>query len=89
MQSVTFFTILGYVLALVAIVHLLSLRKNPASTLAWFWGILFLPYLGVLLYWAIGADRLRRKRLRRRKRATCGHGASEHRLHLCRRPRLR
>lgn len=66
MQSVTFFTILGYVLALVAIVHLLSLRKNPASTLAWFWGILFLPYLGVLLYWAIGADRLRRKRLRRR-----------------------
>ena len=66
MQSVTFFTILGYTLALVAVIHLLSLRKNPASTLAWFWGILFLPYLGVLLYWAIGADRLRRKRLRRR-----------------------
>jgi Phosphatidylserine/phosphatidylglycerophosphate/cardiolipin synthases and related enzymes len=66
MPSLTFFTVFGYLLALVAAVHLLSLRKNPASTLAWLWGILLFPYLGALLYWAIGADRLRRKRLRRR-----------------------
>lgn len=66
MPSFTLLTLAGYVVALVAIVHLLSLRKQPASTLAWLWGILFLPFLGALLYWAIGADRLRRKRLRRR-----------------------
>lgn len=66
MPSLTFFTILGYVIALVAVVHLLSLRKPPPSALAWCWGILLFPYLGALLYWAIGADRLRRKRLRRR-----------------------
>ncbi len=60
------FTLVAYLIALVAIVHLLSLRKRPASTLAWAWGILLFPYLGALLYWGIGADRLRRKRLRRR-----------------------
>lgn len=66
MPSLTLLTVAGYVVAIVAIVHLLSLRKQPASTLAWMWGILFLPFLGALVYWAIGADRLRRKRLRRR-----------------------
>lgn len=66
MPSFTLVTILGYLIALVAIAHLLSLRKHPASSLAWAWGILLFPYLGALLYWAIGADRLRRRRLRRR-----------------------
>ncbi len=66
MPSLTAFTILGYTVALIAVVHLLSLRKHPASTLAWAWGILLFPYFGALLYWGIGADRLRRKRLRRR-----------------------
>ena len=59
-------TLIGYLLAGVALVHLVSLRKPPASTLAWAWGILLFPYLGALLYWGFGADRLRRKRLRRR-----------------------
>ncbi len=66
MKPITLFTLVGYLLALASIVHLLSLRKRPASTLAWAWGILLFPYLGTVLYWAIGADRLRRKRLRRR-----------------------
>lgn len=66
MKSLTLLTLVGYGLALGSIVHLLSLRKRPASTLAWAWGILLFPYIGTLLYWAIGADRLRRKRLRRR-----------------------
>ncbi len=60
------FTSLGYLIAAVALVHLISLRKPPASTLAWAWAILLFPYIGALLYWGVGADRLRRKRLRRR-----------------------
>jgi cardiolipin synthase len=66
MPSFTLLTVLGYVIAAGSVVHLLSLRKPPASTLAWVWGILLFPYLGALLYWAVGADRLRRKRLRHR-----------------------
>ena len=59
-------TLVGYLAAGVALVHLVSLRKPPASTLAWAWGILLFPYLGTFLYWFFGADRLRRRRLRRR-----------------------
>lgn len=66
MPALTTVTLIGYLLALVALVHLLSLRKPPASTLAWAWGILLFPYFGTALYWGIGADRLRRRRLRRR-----------------------
>jgi len=66
MKSVTWFTLASYGISLASIAHLISLRKRPAPTLAWTWGMLLFPYLGVLLYWAIGADRLRRKRLRRR-----------------------
>ncbi len=58
--------IIGYVIAAFAVCHLLWLRKRPAATLAWAWGILLFPYLGSLLYWAIGTERLRRKRIRRR-----------------------
>ena len=61
-----FVTLVGYAVAGVALVHLISLRKPPASTLAWAWGILLFPFFGVLLYWGVGADRLRRRRLRRR-----------------------
>lgn len=46
--------------------HLLLLKKRPAATLAWLWAILFIPLLGALAYFAIGTDRLKRRRLRRR-----------------------
>ncbi|HXQ82172.1 MAG TPA: cardiolipin synthase [Opitutaceae bacterium] len=46
--------------------HLLLLKKRPSATLAWLWAIVFIPILGALAYFAIGTDRLRRRRLRRR-----------------------
>jgi cardiolipin synthase len=49
-----------------AIPHLLLLKKRPQATLAWLWAILFIPYVGTLAYLAIGTDRLKRKRLKRR-----------------------
>jgi cardiolipin synthase A/B len=59
--------LLLYFATWLSVPHLLSLRKRPAATLAWLWGILLFPYVGALLYWAIGTDRFKRKRLRRRE----------------------
>ncbi|CAM2965335.1 cardiolipin synthase [Rariglobus hedericola] len=55
-----------YFLSLLTIPHLLFRKKHPSATLAWLWGILLFPFLGALLYLAIGTDRLKRKRLHRR-----------------------
>src|ERR1035438_89068 len=46
--------------------HLLLLKKRPSATLAWLWAIVFIPFIGALAYFAIGTDRLRRRRLKRR-----------------------
>ena len=59
--------------------HLLLLKKRPSATLAWLWAIVFIPYLGALAYLAIGTDRLKRRRLRRRQQystRTHRHGAA-------------
>jgi cardiolipin synthase len=58
--------ILGYVATWSAIPHLLMLRKRPAATLAWLWAILFIPFLGTLIYGLFGTDRLKRRRLKHR-----------------------
>ncbi|HKB89757.1 MAG TPA: cardiolipin synthase, partial [Opitutaceae bacterium] len=62
----TYFLIVSYFATWAAIPHLLLLKKRPTATLAWLWAILFIPFLGVLAYFAIGTDRLKRKRLKRR-----------------------
>jgi cardiolipin synthase A/B len=46
--------------------HLLLLKKRPSATLAWLWAIVFIPFVGAMAYFAIGTDRLKRRRLRRR-----------------------
>ena len=46
--------------------HLLLLKKRPSATLAWLWAIVFIPIVGAMAYFAIGTDRLKRRRLRRR-----------------------
>ena len=55
----------GYVLTWSVIPHVLLSKKRPAATLAWIWSILLFPYLGALVYLLLGADRMKRKRLRR------------------------
>ncbi len=61
--------IAGYVLTWAAIPHVLLSKKRPAATLAWVWSILLFPYLGALAYLLLGADRIKRKRLRRAAQA--------------------
>jgi cardiolipin synthase len=58
--------ILCYFATWAFIPHLLLLKKRPSATLAWLWAIIFIPFLGAMVYLAIGTDRLKRRRLRRR-----------------------
>jgi len=58
--------VLGYFATWAAIPHLLLLKKRPTATLAWLWAILFIPYLGLIVYALFGTHRLKRRRLERR-----------------------
>ncbi|MBI3887136.1 MAG: cardiolipin synthase [Opitutae bacterium] len=60
------FFLLCYFASWSFIPHLLLLKKRPAATLAWLWAIVFIPLLGAFAYLAIGTDRLKRRRLKRR-----------------------
>jgi cardiolipin synthase len=57
---------LCYLATWAAIPHLFLLKKRPAATLAWLWAILFIPFLGTLVYVLFGTDRLKRRRLKHR-----------------------
>ncbi len=50
----------GFLLALLLVVHLLRERKSPSSTLAWLLGIFFVPYVGVPLYLILGGRKMKR-----------------------------
>ena len=57
----------GYFATWAFIPHLLLLKKRPAATLAWLWAIIFIPFIGAVAYFGFGTDRLKRRRLRRRR----------------------
>ena len=61
----TTITVVGYLLTWAVIPHVLLAKKRPAATLAWIWAIILFPYLGALAYLLIGAERIKRRRLRR------------------------
>jgi Phospholipase_D-nuclease N-terminal/Protein kinase domain len=53
-------THLGFLLALLFLVHVVRQRRSPGSRLAWVLVILFLPYVGVPLYLVLGNRKMRR-----------------------------
>jgi cardiolipin synthase len=62
-------TIGGYLLAFAVIVRILLQQREASATLAWILIIVFLPFLGVALFFLVGRPRVRRrarKRLRSR-----------------------
>ncbi len=68
-------TVGGYLLALVLIARIVDQRKQASATLAWILIIAFLPYVGALLYFFIGRNRVRRRtRKRQRARSAMGQG---------------
>jgi cardiolipin synthase len=66
------FLLLSYLATWALIPHLLLLKKRPTATLAWLWAIVFIPFFGALAYLLVGTDRLKRRRLRRRKMIAAG-----------------
>jgi cardiolipin synthase len=49
----------------VAAIWILLEKRSPTATLAWIFGLIFLPFLGIFVYLMLGPRRLRRKRMRR------------------------
>ncbi|HBP18177.1 MAG TPA: cardiolipin synthase [Planctomycetes bacterium] len=60
-------TAVGYLIAFFLIPLVLVQRRESGATLAWVLTLLFLPYLGVFLFLAIGAQSIRRRRKRRQR----------------------
>ena len=40
-------------------------KRAPAATLSWLFGLALLPYVGFLVYYVFGPQRIKRQRLRR------------------------
>lgn len=53
-------TVVGFILAFIALARLVSERKQPGNTFAWLLAIAFVPYIGVPLYLMFGGRKLRR-----------------------------
>lgn len=49
-------------------IHLWLSRKSNTALILWTLWLLLLPFPGILLYWFLGNDRIRKKRLEQRKR---------------------
>lgn len=66
--------VLGWALYFVVLaVWIVLQRREPVATLSWLLALAALPYLGFLLYYLLGPERIRRQRLRRmRSRAALG-----------------
>ena len=60
-------TAVGYLIAFALIPRILRQRRESGATLAWVLALIFLPYLGVFLFLAIGAQSIRRRRKRRQR----------------------
>ncbi len=69
--------IIGYFLTWLLIPYILLVKKKPASSLAWVFTVILFPYLGPLVYLAIGPDRLRRKRLKKHREYFTGSERKE------------
>ena len=56
-----------WILGWCCIPDLLLLNKRPTATLAWLWALVLFPVVGPLLYLAIGSERVKRRRIKRRR----------------------
>ena len=45
-------------------------KREPVATLSWLFGLALLPYVGFIVYWWLGPQRIKRHRLRRMRSRT-------------------
>lgn len=57
-----------YGLVVISVATVLRRRREPTAMIAWILAIVFLPVVGMLAYWLLASNRLRRKARRRRRR---------------------
>lgn len=62
------FTFIGYGIVIILVLNIIRERKDASSTIAWILTLLFLPYLGVILYLLL-AGKVEKRRIKRRFRA--------------------
>jgi cardiolipin synthase len=72
-------TVFGMV-SLAFIPLVLLRKKEPAATFAWILVLVFVPVVGVVLFWFLGRDRLRRPVRKRREESAAVQGRIELRL---------
>lgn len=60
---------LSWLVRLAMIPIVVTRKEHPTTCLAWLMVVFFEPWLGLILYWLFGEDRLIRKRLKRRVQA--------------------
>src|SRR2546430_1984226 len=58
--SAHFFSILGFLFAILLVARLMRENRPPGSTMAWLLAILLIPYIGVPLYLILGGRKIRR-----------------------------
>lgn len=71
----SFFTLLYWLNALIAVwitVRVVLDNRNPIVTFAWIFVLLFLPYIGLLLYFFFGRDARKREYIKKRFREQIG-----------------
>jgi len=71
-----FLTVLGFLLAILLLVHLLRSDQSPAATFAWLLAILLVPYVGVPLYILYGGRKMK-KMASRKNRLTYTEAVAE------------
>jgi len=73
--------VVNYALAGVCVVRVLRRRREPTAMVAWIFAVVTIPVLGIVFYWVLSSDRLRRKAGRRRRRVAHLLGKLKHWTH--------
>ncbi len=66
-----------FILAALAITHVVLNKKNEGAAVSWLGIIILSPFFGVLLYWLFGVNRIRIRALAQKQDPSLDHGSSK------------
>ena len=73
---VTLAGLVYFVMAALAITHVVLNKKNEGAAVSWLGIIILSPFFGALLYWLFGVNRIRIRALAQKRNPGAGHGSS-------------